>query len=337
VDEACSGVKTLQAAIMVALVIGELFSLSWGRRIALLVAGCGWVFACNVVRATTLVILVARHGTEALTRWHDTIGTAVLIAGMAGLVAIGWWMNASRGRQEGGGERTTTASSGDDEPAGALIQPALLVGVAPIVWLMLVFVLTELHYRYHERELVTSPPWRARWPAEAIEQPIAETTRAILRYDEASSAAWETPRGVRWWSFYARWEPTRTALQLVRSHSPEICLPAVGRTFVQELPPVVLDGQTPSLRFRAYEFLQGERPLFVFVCIQEDKHAGDGSAAALSGWNASGRLLAAWRGQRNLGQRLLEIAVIGWSDLSRAQEALEAAVNEIVEPVATKG
>jgi hypothetical protein len=157
-----------------------------------------------------------------------------------------------------------------------------------------------------------------------------------LRYDEASSAAWEAPRGVRWWSFYARWEPARTALQLVRSHSPEICLPAVGRTFVQELPPVVLD-EAPSLRFRAYEFLQGERPLFVFVCIQEDKHAGDGSAAALSGWNASGRVLAAWRGQRNLGQRLLEIAVIGWSDFAQARDALEAAVSEIVEPLSAKG
>jgi hypothetical protein len=61
--------------------------------------------------------------------------------------------------------------------------------------------------------------------------PIADETQAILRYNHASSAAWEDPRGVTWWTFFARWEPQQTALQLVRSHSPEICLPAAGRNF----------------------------------------------------------------------------------------------------------
>ena len=89
VDEACSGVKTLQASIMVALVLGELFQLRARapRRSAL--AGCAWVFVCNVLRATTLVIIAARQGTEALSSWHDPIGIAVLIVGMAGLMAFG--------------------------------------------------------------------------------------------------------------------------------------------------------------------------------------------------------------------------------------------------------
>jgi hypothetical protein len=41
-------------------------------------------------------------------------------------------------------------------------------------------------------------------------------------------------------------------------------------------------------------------------------------------------LLAAWRGQRNLGQRLLEIAVTGFDDPGRAREAAAQTVNEIV-------
>jgi exosortase/archaeosortase family protein len=85
VDEACSGVKTLQASIMVALVLGELFQLRAARRVGLLVAGAAWVFLCNVLRATTLVIIAAKQGTGALTSWHDPVGIAVLIGGMAGL------------------------------------------------------------------------------------------------------------------------------------------------------------------------------------------------------------------------------------------------------------
>jgi len=71
VDEACSGVKTLQAGIMVALVLGELLRLRWNRRIALLLLGCGWVFVCNIIRATALVFVAANSGLDALARWHD--------------------------------------------------------------------------------------------------------------------------------------------------------------------------------------------------------------------------------------------------------------------------
>jgi hypothetical protein len=152
-----------------------------------------------------------------------------------------------------------------------------------------------------------------------------------LRYDEARSAAWEDPRGVNWWSFFARWKPARAALQLVRSHSPEICLPAIGRTFRAELPRLTIPVGSALLDFRAYEFEQNGRPLFVFVSIQEDKIAAAGATTESEQWNMRGRLLAAWQGKRNLGQRLLEIAVIGLDDFSQAKEAAAKTVAEIVD------
>ena len=42
-------------------------------------------------------------------------------------------------------------------------------------------------------------------------------------------------------------------------------------------------------------------------------------------WNTRGRLLAAWHGQRNLGQRLLELAVKGFEDFPQAGDALVTA------------
>ena len=103
-----------------------------------------------------------------------------------------------------------------------------------LAWLAVIFAGTEIWYRSHERQLIERPRWQVSWPSgnETVTPlPIPETTRVILHYDDAKSAAWEDPRGVRWWSFFARWKPQRAALQLVRSHSPEICLPAIGRTF----------------------------------------------------------------------------------------------------------
>jgi exosortase/archaeosortase family protein len=319
VDEACSGVKTFQAGIMVALVLGELLRLQWRRRISLLLIGCGWIFLCNVFRATALVLVAANSGLEALGRWHDMIGTAALLCGMAGILALAWlWQRAP-----------------DDVPAEAqssAAREAWPMQLAALGWLVLVFAGTEYWYRSHERQLVERPRWEVSWPPEndtVRALPIPETVRVVLHYDDAKSAVWEDPRGVRWWSFFAHWKPQRAALQLVRSHSPEICLPAIGRTFRATRPDLNLTAGAVPLEFRSYEFEQNGRPLFVFVCIQEDKRVVSGSADSEE-WNLRGRLRAAFHGKRNLGQRLLEIAILGLDDFAHAADAVSKTVGEIV-------
>ena len=324
VDEACSGVKTLQAGIMVAFVLGELLQLRWTRRIALLVLGCGWVFICNVFRATALVFVAAKSGLDALGRWHDTIGTAALICGMAGMFALAWiW------KGEAQSERPPSASA-----SPARIFPGQW-GV--FAWVLVIFAATEIWYRSHERQLIQRPPWQVVWPAAnqtVTPLPIPDSTRVILHYDEAKTAAWEEPAGVHWWTFFARWKPERAALQLVRSHSPEICLPAIGRNFIGFRSDVKVQTEPIALDFRAYEFEQNGRPLFVFVCIQEDKRVAS-TAAEIGEWTIGGRLRAAWEGKRNLGQRLLEIAVSGLDDFGRASEALSTTAREILRPEKT--
>jgi exosortase len=316
VDEACSGVKTLQAGIMVALVLGELLHLRWTRRVALLVVGCGWIFVCNVFRATTLVFVAANSGLDALGRWHDLIGVAALLCGMAGMLVLAWlW-------------------KGEPQPAPESSGPARIFPAqwGALAWLVVAFAATEVWYGTHERQLIERPVWDVSWPAgnETVAAlPIPESTRVILHYDDAKSAAWEEPQGVRWWTFFGRWKPQRAALQLVRSHSPEICLPAIGRTFRGARPDANVQAESVSLDFLSYEFEQNNRPLFVFVCIQEDKRLA--SALPDTGeWNLAGRLKAALQGKRNLGQRLLEIAVLGLDDFAQAKEALSKTVREIL-------
>jgi len=286
----------------------------------LLMLGCGWVFVCNVFRATALVFDDANSGLDALGRWHDAIGTAALICGIAGMLGLAWlWKGEPRG------ELPAPAASGPPR-----IFPAQWGAFA---WLVLVFAGTEIWYRSYERQLIERPAWQVSWPAEndtVAPLPIPDSTRVILHYDDAKTAAWEEPRGVRWWTFFARWKPERAALQLVRSHSPEICLPAIGRTFRMARPDVNVNAAgSVSLAFRSYEFEQNGRPLFVFVCIQEDKRVASGPADT-SKWNLQGRLRAAWQGKRNLGQRLLEIAVSGLDDFTRASDALSKTVHEIL-------
>jgi exosortase len=320
VDDACSGVRTLQAGIMVSLVLGELFRLRSMRRLALIIFGCAWVFFCNVFRAAALVLLAANNGVDALARWHNLIGTLALVAGMAGLLGLAWLWKSD-------------GAPSSSRSAGASPSRSSVVEALALAWLIAVFCITEFWYRSHEGRLVERPSWLVQWPARNDTLhllPIPETTRAILHCDEASSAGWADPPGIRWWVFFARWQPGRAALQLVRSHSPEICLPAVGRNFRREQPVLTVQAGSVSLDFRVYEFEEAGRPLFVFVSIQDDKRGDSNPKAGPDQWSARGRLLAAWRCERNLGQRLLEIAVTGLDDYGRATEAAARTVNEIV-------
>ena len=318
IDEACSGVKTLQAGIMVALALGEFFQLTRRRRALLVFVGCAWVFTCNAARATTLVVIAARGGFDQLARWHDAVGSIALILGIGGLLGIAYaWRSQSEPIQ-----RSSKAN---------LYRPMWKSDAWAIAWLVFVFVGTEAWYRSHEHNLAAVPSWTAHWPDEQFtvnQLAIPESTRAILHYDTAWSAEWRDVDGVRWWGFYARWEPSRASLQLVHSHSPDICLPAAGRTFTRELPIVnVRDGDN-ELRFRSYEFEQQDRPLFVFVAIAEDQRTQFPEPALE--WNAAGRLRAVALGKRNLGQRLLELAVVGADDFARARVELQRTAAGII-------
>lgn len=319
VDEACSGVRTLQTALMVSLFLGELLRMPAARRLFLVGIACVWVFVCNVARAAALVAIAGWNGFDALHRAHDMVGTIVMIAGLAGILVAAFLLRHDS-------SVPSVAASG----MPAALRP--VEAVASIVWLALIFGGSEMWYRSHERQLIAVPAWRAEWPPDSQPLPIADSTRAILRYDAASSAAWR-PAGREWWGFYAHWNAGRTAAQLVRSHSPDICLPAIGRTFEGEGEPVKVAAADRELRFRAYRFAQENKPLFVFVCIQDDKIAP--TRPVTWEWSTRGRLEAAWSGRRNLGQRLLELALIGASDSGDAARELSEIVATIVRPAAT--
>ena len=91
-----------------------------------------------------------------------------------------------------------------------------------------------------------------------------------------------------------------------------------------------------TLDFHSYEFEQNARPLFVFVCIQEDKRVAFGPGDT-GEWNLRGRLRAAFDGKRNLGQRLLEVAILGLDDFAQASEALSKTAGEILMPAEPTG
>jgi exosortase len=90
VDEACSGVRSLQSSIMAALFIGDLTLRRAWVKWALLVAGIGLAVAGNYLRSLYLTLTAYHHGLDAIKAVHDVAGWSILAGTAAGLIALSW-------------------------------------------------------------------------------------------------------------------------------------------------------------------------------------------------------------------------------------------------------
>ena len=78
VDEACSGIRSLQSSLMGALFLGELYLLRWRSRGLLIAAGLAVAFCLNVLRTVILSWHAASSGITSLDKWHDPAGLTIL-------------------------------------------------------------------------------------------------------------------------------------------------------------------------------------------------------------------------------------------------------------------
>ncbi|HVE16879.1 MAG TPA: exosortase/archaeosortase family protein [Chthoniobacterales bacterium] len=87
VNEACSGIRSLQSTLMASIFLGGLYQISPLARVALVASGVGLAFFFNVVRTVFLSWQGAFHGIEATEKWHDSAGFVIL-----GTVLVCLWL-----------------------------------------------------------------------------------------------------------------------------------------------------------------------------------------------------------------------------------------------------
>ena len=96
IDDACTGVRSLQATFMVALFLGEFYRMRFGRRVLLVVAGLVIAFVCNIGRTLILCEVAANSGVEAIHRWHDPAGFTILGICLFALWGLSLWLKPRR-------------------------------------------------------------------------------------------------------------------------------------------------------------------------------------------------------------------------------------------------
>ncbi|MEQ1850135.1 MAG: exosortase/archaeosortase family protein [Chthoniobacteraceae bacterium] len=322
VEEACSGVRSLQMTLMIALFMGELLRFGIVRRLILLAGGLGVAFACNTGRAFFLVTVSARSGTGAVEQWHDTVGFVVLVSSLAG---VGLLCLVLRRKKD---------SLPPPPQVDSLIQPGLPPGravlIPALVWMAAIEVATEGWYRMHESRSEKAAAWSVRWPEDRPRfknVPLTDVTRSILLYSEGRSAAWTDPDGTNWAMIFLRWAPGRTSVQLARAHGPEVCLPATGAKMHADLGVKTMRIRGVELPMRSYIFRAKDHEFYVFYCLWEQGPLDGDRPSTVEELTVARRLAAVRAGRRNEGQQVIEVAVSN----VRGPEAAEAAVRRLLE------
>ncbi len=321
VDEACSGVQSLQATLMAALALGELWSLGGIRRGLLVIIGIVMAFAFNLVRAFWLAWTAHHHGANSISSWHDPAGFTILGVTFVSLFLLSLLLRPKR-------EAPTSFTVAG---FARTLPRSLVIGLG--AWLVVATVAIELWYRAHENK--SAATWAISLPpSDALDfKPveISERIRNMLQFDSKLAASWKDSIGNQWLLFYFEWKPREPLSRiLARAHRPEICLPGSGitKTADRGVRPIRVAGV--ELPFYVYVFDRNGQPMYVYFLLTED-----GASSALTPFRTQSfrrfdRIQMALDGKRNLGQRSLEILLFGPKDTVEADAALERNLQSLI-------
>ena len=316
VNEACSGIRSLQTSLMIGLLFGELKRLSVLRRVALVAGAVAIALLANFLRAVFLVTVAATENISDVSRWHDIAGYTIIALVFLSTMGLAYLLGREQRTVVAGVSPAESGCSGTrvackSQPARLPLQVPGSYLAAALCWLLFVEIGIAAWYRVHETNLVSAAPWSVRWPEQSPnfrKLNIDPEIRSVLRFDEGEAAAWTLtwpissekvakPRAsgtqangsrentISCLLYIFRWNPGRNSALLANLHRPDVCLPASGWTQVAD------DGVRNypvtgafELPFRHFEFQRAignsvPQTAHAFYCLSEDR-AAESSAPA---------------------------------------------------------
>ncbi len=313
VNEACSGIRSLQSCLMIALFLGAYFQLTILRRVVLVGLAIVSAFVLNAIRAFFLIAMMETHGPSGFSAYHDPAGFGIAFGSLLLLWFAAGFMVHPAAAVPNQSPPTTTVAFRFSKPAFITLMAAWLAAE----------IFNEGWYWWHEQNSRPGPAWTLQWP---LPRPnfqtaqIDDSVRTILRYDQGLHGKWSDQN--YWEIFFFKWDPSHAASGLAGFHTPDICLQAAGFKMKQDLD--IRNIEAGGLTFPVSQYVFQD-PLngqiyYVFQIITDDRIWQN--ALALDYHSNFYRLQAAWAGRRNPGQRSLLLVNRGAANLPEAEVGL---------------
>lgn len=322
IADACSGIRSLAGTLMASLFFGEFYRLGVLKRIILVAGGCLMAFGLNLVRAFFLSWRAAAEGIYSIEKWHDPAGFSIFAVSFASLWLFAIFM---------------VKSESEDVPSGAaeveLPSFQMRYLLCGLFWMLSIHVISELWYKNQESKRSAPTEWDLLWPEPGKSFRFGEIpreTRSILRFTSGKSAKFDWSDGSIWQVFFFHWAPGRSSAQLATMHRPEVCLPAVGYKYIRPVELINISTSDIAIPFSGSLFECDGKGVFVYRCLWEDFQIDKLTRNTDFDLSIQGRLYAAWYGRRNLGQRMLQIAIIGLNSEEEARDQLRLKLTSLI-------
>lgn len=255
IDEACSGIQSLQASIMASLFLGEFFRLRVTRRCWLVPGGIFIALIANLGRVLGLTLLLNARGREAALHAHDVVGTVATAATFLAILAIA--ARLSKGREAGNAAASHGHFSGRmgmPGPAGWAVLGAFAL-IPLLTWRWFAFV------QIPDSELPRHPRWQfntaslpADWDAEPFEP--TERERSMLQFSEWSAFRLHSPEGWSAQVIHLFWKPGVSMPGMAFYHTPSMCMPWADWEQRGEAEQITLRPHDSPIPFVLYRFAQ---------------------------------------------------------------------------------
>ncbi len=294
VDEACSGIRSLQLALAVAFCLGEILQHSVSRRLVLCVVAVVAAFLGNLIRTLSLAWVAMHGGVDHFQLAHDVLGVLLMAMILAGVGAVAYLLggNAERNIPIHASE-PVAASSDRWAIAGVAMLMALSTWIMPPAWFLL---------RGGVDEFAALPP-SPDWGVEVESQALPESAQKLLYFREGEQTVWRDAEGARWMGAYAVWDDL-VAAGSSRLHTPEVCLVAGGQEFRREASRFGVTIRKRSLMVRHFVFRTKSALEFHVFYLFWLEGRGRESLDPMSVHEVLG---AVWRGERANHARMLQI------------------------------
>ncbi|MDB6172521.1 MAG: exosortase [Chthoniobacteraceae bacterium] len=249
IADACSGLRSLQASVMLSIGLGELFMLTWKRRGFLFICGMAMALLLNFLRVLILCIAVSRMiPAESFARLHDWLGEAVMWCNLALLGSMAWMFAAPK-------SETHAPVRNHPFAWGSLAgTPAARLGMTILV----VTLVTEMTFSVWERHLArqTSASFLATNEAVAPKLKVPDPVLAMLAptsgyYRKLPLPGAEGATQADAYHFF--WKPSARNY-LATQHRPDICMTGAGWKTSAEVRTMEIEFEGSRLPFSVYTF-----------------------------------------------------------------------------------
>jgi len=229
VGDVCSGIRSLQALVMVGLFFGEFFRHGIGKRALLVFAAGFFAFAFNCLRALTLTLIILNGKPGMFDAWHDWVGAIAFGGSCLGLFVVSERLNKGA---------TTRPDTPRDNAGGNFNRIPTAVSWMTLGWIILCFTLIEGWFQRRNADPPENESLVLNWPEPSPESgfrflEVPNNVKEFLRYDHAQRAEFYLPDGSRIEIYYLTWDRGVLGMEAADNHSPDICMVRNGGAVVE--------------------------------------------------------------------------------------------------------